>query len=273
MKSGKIIKVFLSFIVIFLAIKLEANVNPPIKVLYFDRTPFYIKNLDNSVSGFLIEITKLILQKAKIQYEFQETPTKRILSMIEKGTEPLISVGWFKNPQREDFAIFTEPIYKNRPQIIIIQKEKAAYLSKNPTMKEILSKRFKLGVIDGFSYGKWVDGEIAKYPQENIFKFIGDPSNSVVMLENNRIDFCFISYEEADYFFSKSAGARNLLTVKQIADAPEGDLRYLMLNKKFDKDLLDKINKAIIEVKESQEYKKIISFSSNIQIKTSTLQQ
>ena len=67
--------------------------NKELLVYYNDRPPLYIVKGE---TGFLADVTKLVLKEAQIQYRFVDRPSNRILSDIKEGKVYGFGLGWFK---------------------------------------------------------------------------------------------------------------------------------------------------------------------------------
>ena len=68
------------------------------------------------------------------------------------------------------------------------------------------------------------------------------------MLQHNRIDYFFISHEEADSLIESSGIPKNNFKYIAFSDMPKGEKRYLLCSKKVGDDIIEKLNSAILEV-------------------------
>ncbi|OHD17258.1 MAG: hypothetical protein A2086_11245 [Spirochaetes bacterium GWD1_27_9] len=243
-------------ILLFLFISLAFSQDKELKVYYFPRPPLYINN-NNNAEGFVVEIVKNILNNAKINYVFVEMPNKRIEENIKTG-EYGCGIGWFKKPEREEFAIFSQPIYKDLKTVIIVNIGKSNIIGNSTTLEKLLKSNLKMGVIDGFSYGKWVDDSIVKY-NPNLEKQTVEMARLVNMIAEARLDYTLMGKEEAMYYVNLSK-SKEKLKIIDLVDAPEGNQRYIMFSKSVSKDLIEKVNKSITDFLKTNTYKKITSF-------------
>ncbi len=76
-------------------------------------------------------------------------------------------IGWFKKPEREQFARFTEVLYQDRPSIVISRKANNAIAQYGDVSNLLQDNTIKLLVKDSFSYGTYIDEQIAKYHPQN----------------------------------------------------------------------------------------------------------
>jgi len=230
-----------------------------ITVYYFHRPPYYTTLDDGDVSGFLMGITILFLDEADISYQFEECAVKRILVNVETEKQTC-SVGWFKNEEREKKYKFTEPIYQNKPIIAIVNKAKRNLLSGSPDIVQILNSELKLIVIDGFSYGDYIDSNIREYDPE-ITKAMESPQNIIKMIAFGRADYTFLAPEEAGWIINSDEYLTENLDIVKIEGAPEGNFRYLLFNNDTDPSLIEKIDEAIRKISKTEVYRDLAGFS------------
>lgn len=95
-----------------------AQIEPTVTLHYIQRPP-YMTSSGNSLTGLTGEPSFEAFKNAKIPFVIAETPFARQLHMIEKNSGRDCVIGVFKKPEREAFAKFTNPIYKDQPQIIL----------------------------------------------------------------------------------------------------------------------------------------------------------
>ncbi len=247
----KYILIFFSFLFIFNFTICSAE-NEVITILYFERPPYYINN-SGTPEGFLIDITKLVLDEAKLKYNFSEMPSKRILDSV-KHSKNKIAIGWLKTIERELDFQFSEPIYQDSPYKAVINLSKSDYFKPSMSLKDILALDLKVGAADGFSYGSWLDLELPKLGTK-VEKFVpGIPEKPLKMLISNRFDYIFMAHEELSWFIKNKPSYTKYISQITITDAPLGNIRYLIFSKNFNKATVLKINEAILKVKSTSKY-------------------
>lgn len=252
--------IIICFILLSVAVKGKARAgeeNKVLKVYYFHRPPYYIKLDDGKETGFLVEITKLVLDTARIPHVFVETPPKRILKFIEQ-TEYSCSVGWFKTRERESVSLFSDPIYQDMPTGIVLRRSSS--FAEKPTLNQVLESPLMLGVVQGFSYGADIDDAILRLNPSK-FSISGEDENLLKMIQYKRIDYAFMAPEEANYLLHQNPFIKSELQLIKIADAPEGNFRYLMFSKGVGSAVVERVNESIRKVKNTKKYKDLISVS------------
>ncbi len=83
------------------------------------------------------------------------------------------------------------------------------------------------------------------------------------MLEGKRFDYIFMSSEETAWFLSNKFTFKNSLKSLNIDNASEGNERYLLFSKGVSDEVIQKINSAIITIKETDKYKEIENQNKN----------
>ncbi|HEY8877756.1 MAG TPA: transporter substrate-binding domain-containing protein [Roseateles sp.] len=215
----------------------------PITVHYNNRPPYLMPQADGSVEGLTGSVAKAAFITAGLPVVWRETPTNRQLLLIESGSGRDCAVGWFRNAQREQFARFTTPIYRDQPWVVIAGQHYP--LPNNATIAQILAaKELRLLVKDRFSYGADLDGKISQYTGETVTT-TGEWPQIIGMLIRSRADYMFASQEEAHYFAASADGVAAGLRVLAIADAPPGEFRHIMCSKKVSDADIAALNAAI----------------------------
>lgn len=87
---------------------------------------------------------------------------------------------------------------------------------------------------------------------------IGNDSEKMhKMIIGGRFDYMFAVAEEARHIVAEDPEHSGHLTTVEIADAPNGNMRYLMCSKGIDAAMLKKINAAIKTIKASRDYERL----------------
>lgn len=250
-------KISSSFIFLFMVLALCHTLisQDALTVHYFHRPPLYETLSDGSAGGFLIEITRLVLEDAGIEYIFEETPPKRILEILSENTFSC-SAGWFFTPERQEKYIFSESLYQDRENVFIINT--ISCCSESPVdIKTMLSSECELTLVDSFSYGQWYDDALLPYLQK-INRVNVMPLNIIRMVNARRTGYTMTSKEEALWVLANFPECSENTAVITIKDAPRGNLRYILFPVEFDPELLRRIDSSIERIKKSDSYRRIL---------------
>lgn len=214
-----------------------------ITVHFHFRPPYMVTQPDGSPAGLTASGVKQAFEAINQPVRWVETPAARQLMLIEANSGRDCGIGWFKNPQREAFARFSAPIYRDLPWVIVAGKQ--FKLTHGATVAQTLAgKDTRLLVKDKYSYGAELDGKIAQFGGERLTTS-GDWSQMLGMLSLARADFMFASHEEADYFLESEKASAAGLRVITLADAPAGEFRYLMCSKQVQESELASFSAAL----------------------------
>lgn len=247
---------------LLLALSVPALAGEPpaeLTVYYFERMPFF-GDRDGEASGLLIDVSRLILDEAAVPYRFVNVPVVRLFDSLRKPGNSCV-VGAHRTKERESIYAYSDDfIYRDRPFRIVVNKGKRKALPERPTIRQILQSELRLGVAEGYIYGDWLDRNIVEYQPKLQKVNIGNDSEKMhKMIIGGRFDYQFAVAEEAQYIVAEDREHSDHLTTVEIADAPTGNMRYLLCSKGIDAVMLKKINAAIKTVKASREYERAIA--------------
>lgn len=214
-------------------------------ILYFEYPPYYHRLEDGQASGIIIDIARRVFAMARVEPKFHFVPSKRILHDMQIGL-PVASLGWFKTPEREEFARFSRPVYVNRPVGVFFLSEKEKLFRPYETLEALMaSGKFTIGRVAGLSDGPEIDALLAKYP-DRIVDVTADSIRLVKMLETGRFDFFLLPPEEIDVLLQEAQASPEDFALKTMTDIPQGNCRYIMYSKAVDEALIRKIDDAIL---------------------------
>ncbi len=232
----------LSILVLFARPQVGAE---PLDIHYFEYPPYYHQLETGQASGIIVDLARKIFAAAGVEPTFSFMPAKRILYEIESD-RPAASLGWFKTPEREEFALFSLPIYVNRPVGVFFLRENEEKFRPYSTLEGLLqSGRFFFGRVQGLSEGPQLDGMLAKYEDKTV-QVAADSIRLLKMLESKRFDFMLMPPEEVDVLLEAAQTPKDRFMLRAMSDIPQGNVRYIMYSKTVDEALIRKIDDAIL---------------------------
>lgn len=245
-----------SVLVLFATPILAEESGRELKVYHFERMPFF-GSADGEAVGILIDISRMVFNKAKINYTFISIPVKRLFESL-KRTEYACTIGALKTKEREMLYNYSDDfIYQDLPFGIIVKNKNPFQV--NPEIKQVLESNLELGLIDGYTYGNWIDKNIIKYKPKIQRINIGDNTERMYkMIIGGRFDYMFAVEEEAKYVIRNKLGLVNNLSFVKVLDAPDGNKRYILCSKGVDGETIWKINNSLKQIKSSVDYKNLI---------------
>ncbi|MEN9866090.1 MAG: hypothetical protein RL748_1680, partial [Pseudomonadota bacterium] len=216
----------------------------PLIVSYIEKPPYYYTE-NNEAKGFLVKKAQQIFEQAGVPIQYVSRPAKRVLLEIELNLHPTCSIGWFKSPERANFARFSNAIHQDQPMAVLAAWGQAAELRKYATLRELtLNPKLRLGVVAGFSYGPYID-LLTRDMKDNIERSSSTPIFNLKKLAINRIDYTLIDVQELDYLSQQADIDLKRLTPINFIDIPQGNFRYLMCSKKVSDEVMGRLNSAI----------------------------
>ncbi len=228
----------------------------PLTVLYIHRPPYYQTEPDGSAGGALVEIARLVFQRAGIPHRFVRMPPRRVLHAIRQG-EPVCSVGWFRTRERETFARFSDPIYQNLPPGALVRRPAANRWPARPTLEQAMRSGLVLGVVKGYRYGPPVERLLARLRPRTV-RVAGGQENLLRMVARGRVDWMLICPEEAGYRFRTDPDLAARTVFVRFRDAPPGNHRYIMFSRSVPTEVIRAVNRAIRAVRSSARYRRIV---------------
>jgi len=215
-----------------------------INVHYNDRPPYLIMK-NGELTGLTGSVAIAAFKSAGIPFQLSNTPATRQLDILKKHQGKDCAVGWFKNPDREKFAKFTKPLYKDKPQVAIVVNKNNT-LKDNAVLEEALTKKDAILLMkQSYSYGKFLDGLIEKVkPRQHAVS--GENTAMIKIIAANRENYYMFSAPE-EFESMVQASGLNLKDFKTInfKDMPAGEQRYILCSQKVEDSLIEKLNSAI----------------------------
>jgi uncharacterized protein (TIGR02285 family) len=226
-----------------LAVAGSAAATPTITLFYNERPPYLITAHDGSVSGLTGTPAGRAFATAGIAFMWAKTPTNRQLASNKQNKAMDCAVGWFKNPEREQFAQFTKAIYRDKPAVALANKE--FRVRQYATLERVLATRgLRVLLKENFSYGPFIDSSIARF-SPHLTHTTAENALMVEMIRKGRADLMFMAEEEADYLLANTGAGDGDFYLLKFSDMPAGEKRYIMCSKQVPEEIIERLNKAI----------------------------
>lgn len=214
-----------------------------ITLYYNDRPPYLVSAADGAVTGLTATPATNACKSTGIDCAWVKMPTNRQLAIVKENIGMDCAVGWFKNPEREKFAKFTKPIYRDKPTVALVSKQ---FLIKEgrPLEAVLAGKGVRVLVKEGFSYGAFLDDLLARL-KPTIVSTAVENIQMVQMIRADRADFMFVAEEEASYLVEQAGFSIKNFRLLNFPDMPNGEKRHIMCSKQVSDDVIGKLNKGI----------------------------
>lgn len=215
-----------------------------LKILYFERPPYYTTAPDGQVGGLIGTRAAQVLAKAQITAIWKPASAKRHLKTIETNDEAICALGWFKTAEREKFAQFTAPIFRDAPMVAIGRADDHRVSAYTELPRLLSDPNLRLGRKLGYSYGGVIDQQI-QTTKPRLVETSQDVDGMIRMLLAGRFDYFFTGVREAESQIDRLGIPRNLVQLRPLNGIPEGNDRYLICSHKVPLGTIERINRAI----------------------------
>ena len=198
---------------------------------------------DGSPAGLLGTVVAAAFRSADIPVEWVRVPSNRQLLMVKNAEAQNCAIGWFWKKEREGWAKFTRPIYRDHQWRVLAN---VAFAERGYSTLEELTQHHDVRILveDNYSYGG-LDALIARW-QPTMASSASTTEKMVQSIAKGSVDMMFIPEEEGNYIMSSHPAAQTdhlrLLYLKDMPRAPE---RYLMCSKGVPDEVIERLNKAI----------------------------
>lgn len=217
-----------------------------VSLYYYERPPFLIRQADGSAAGLIGGRVAEAAAKAGIPIHWQLMPAARQLHLL-RNEERACGVGWYRTAQRDGFARFSRPIYRDRGVVVIAnaQLDRHAY----PRLTDLLADpSLSILLKDGLTYGRSVAEKLrtakARFSQVTI-----EQPQMVRMVGAGRASVMFATREEAEMLLTGGEAGDGSVRLWTFPDLPaEGQARYLMCSKGVGAGILAKFDAAIADL-------------------------
>jgi ABC-type amino acid transport substrate-binding protein len=200
--------------------------------------PPYEYHENDTIVGIDADIARAVAEQMGMELEIQDMAFDSLIPAIQSGKADFAAAGMTVNEDRLKNVDFTDT-YAQAAQVIIVTKDSPIASPDDLTGK-------KIGVQTGTTGDIYADdvenGEVQRFNKG---------MEAVMALNQGKIDAVIIDREPAKVFVKENEGLK-------ILDEAFTEEEYAIAVKKGNTELLDKMNAAIKELKESGELQKIV---------------
>ncbi|MES2018042.1 MAG: transporter substrate-binding domain-containing protein [Pseudomonadota bacterium] len=214
-----------------------------VTVAWREKPPYHY-TLDGVERGFLLERGKRIFRAAGVKARFVAEPQQRIWSNFKEGKGYYCSLGRYHKPERDAFAQYSHAIHTDPPQSLLASPEALERVRAHKTFASLLAdKTLQLGLMEGGSYGPYLDGMIEKAGNVPTRRTV-DSSTLLRMAGANRMAYTIADRYGYDYLKARDPQAAALTPV-EMPDMSPGMRRFLVCSRDIPPEVMQKLNKAI----------------------------
>lgn len=212
--------------------------------LHFNERPPYLMERDGVLTGLTGAPAVAAFTRAGIAFTLRETPAARQLELVRQSAGVDCAVGWFKNEERAGFARITRAVYQDRPQIALVAAYKPVPKTGDAIETVMGNKDLTLLVKQGYSYGRSLDGLMARL-RPTIRAAVVENVQMVRMVLAGRSDYMLTAPEEADGLIAALGSQGKVIRKVEFTHMPPGESRHILCSKNMPDSLFNKLNLAI----------------------------
>lgn len=211
--------------------------------LYYEERAPYQMRVGDGVEGLTATPAARAFKAAGVPFVWEASSMSRQWILMRENLGPHCLVGWFKTGERQAFAKFTKPIYRDGPRVALVRR--AFALGPVRTLAAVLSTPgLRLLVRSKYSYGPDFDGALARIKPVTIVSPLPN-AQLTELLAANRADLMFASEEEASLLLRRLGSKAEQLQELRFSDVLPGSERYIVCSRSVPDETIARLNKAI----------------------------
>lgn len=218
-------------------------------IVFEPRPPYYTVSSAGEPCGLVAGPVAAALDKAGIAVDWKQAPSARQMKMVEVNKSAVCSPGWFKKPERLEFAKFSNTVYQDQAQVIVVRASDASRFGALDVDHILGDADLLRGAKKGYSYGAELDELIARFnPQTHAVSKSNE--HLLRLLIRSRIDYFIGAPEEVGHLSEQNDGDISMLAIEGL---PPGNKRYLMCSKSVGDETMERFNQALEDVRHGVE--------------------
>lgn len=222
---------------------LPCQAGEPLTVFYNLRPPYVLLQDDGAPAGLTATPARQAFARAGIAVQWSEMPTNRQLSTIRENAGSFCAIGWFQTADRQAFAKFTQPIYRDHGWMVLVRS--GLGLDERESLPAVLARPgFRVMVKDKYSYGPEIDALLAQTGAA-VAVSTGTTLQMLQSLGAQSVDLIFVSDEEGRYLMTNAIFQSSRLRLLRLAHMPKGESRHIMCSRQVPDALIERLNNAI----------------------------
>jgi polar amino acid transport system substrate-binding protein len=254
--------------------------NAVLKTAAYGWRPFIYEEVSGgtkSVNGLDTRLANLAFSNIGYDVLYEgETSWNKLLDDLKKGKKDIV-ISALKRPDRETFGYYSD-VFRMSVNVLFVPRgasEKYNLDTVDDMMKMFQEKSFRLGVVDGYSYGqKELDAYIKSFDESPNKASDKTPSKStgnesrIVKAETDSELFDLLSRKQIDGFLIDQIVGADISYKRQFQEVAEeyplriSELPYYVLFSKKSKavtpELVQQFNGSVAKLKENGQYNKLV---------------
>jgi polar amino acid transport system substrate-binding protein len=216
----------------------------PLTLLVFERPPYYEPDGQGGFTGLVAGPAAEALERAGIPFQWRGMQPNGHLRAVQADQAPVCAVGWFRTPEREAYARFSDPIYRDGP-LVVLTRADADGVMVHDTLRDLFSDpALRFGAKLGYAFGAEIDAMIRTLnpPRTTASQ---DDAGLARMLLGGRFDYMLVGGEEAEPLIGSFGEAGQDLVTMTLPDIPDGNTRHLVCSRSVAPETIARFNAAL----------------------------
>jgi polar amino acid transport system substrate-binding protein len=221
--------------------------------------PYQYITPEDEVKGLEIDLIDAMAREAGCDISFVQDNWMNLLDGIRDGRIDMLG-GATKTKPRENYAIFSDNYRDESFHLYVRSDDIEKFAGKS--LKELLEGEFKLGITEDYVYGDLVS--VLLDDESFSTKLLAVPISEVnyYNLIQNEIDG-FLEDPIVAAYMIRSKGLQGQIESESL-DIHSGDVAIMFSRKRVQAETVQAFNKALVKIKESGEYQKILDKYSHL---------
>lgn len=215
----------------------------PITLHYNARIPFeYLEG--GAVKGLLATPIEQVFKKAGVAFVWAETPSARQFALVQKNVGADCLAGRFKTDDRAQWARFSKPVYRDRPQGLLARSNNTSLPQFASLAEAVRAPQVALLVKASYSYGSAL-GEAISQRSTPARATYDESMGMLRQIHRGMADAFIISADEAEGLLAQAELPARDFAFISYPGTPQGELRYIMCSHQVPPSVMDSLNAAI----------------------------
>lgn len=196
---------------------------------------------DDKYVGFDIDLSEAIIKQMGGQMEFKSMGFDALIPALQSGQIDMVASGMDVTPEREKQVSFSDVYFDQSGKVVIVAKDNDQIHDWNDLSGKVVGGQVGTTQV-----------QMAQDAGANQVKQFDSNSQAFMELRAKTVDAVVIDAPIGMYYL-KQGGDKDM----KIVGAPKGNAGFAIAIKKDNKELLEKVNKALKEIKANGTYDKI----------------
>ena len=245
----------LARLIIYLVVLLSSNVvlakrsNYHLDINTEIMLPYNFYGDDNKVIGINIDIVKVLLERTNISADINIYPWVRSYQQtLKQSNAALMSTA--RTPERESLFKWVGPLASGKGYLYRLKSRDDLHINSLTEAHD-----YSVAVVRGDVYQKIFEG-LGFEVNKNLILFSYNAEYMKPFLAG-KVDFILGSDVVLPYILAANGSSIDIVT--QVIKIPDTQGNYLALNNNVPDEVVEKLNQALVELKQSEEYDRILN--------------